>query len=160
MKNLTSIIGGLAGSIALNILHETARKFSSKAPEINKLGEQALSKSLKAVGIQPLTGKDNYHATLIADVISNTTYYSLIGSSKSKHLFLSGAFSGLMAGIGAITLPQPMGLNDKPVNKTTTSSLLTVGYYVFGGIVTAATISMLRKRKADSVKPKIETAIL
>lgn len=160
MKNITSIIGGLAGAVALNLLHETARKYSSSAPSINKVGEQALSKSLSSVGIKPLSGKQNYQATLLADVISNTAYYSLIGSSKSKNIYLKGAFSGLVAGIGAITLPQPMGLDDKHVNKNTTRSLLTVGYYVFGGFVAAATISMLRKRKENSVKHKIGTAIL
>jgi hypothetical protein len=160
MKNSTSLIGGLAGAIALNLLHETARRFFSSAPRIDKIGEQALSKSLASAGIQPPSGKKLFGATLAADVISNAVYYSLLGAGKPKHLLLRGAAAGLIAGIGAVKLPEPMGLDDRPVNKNATSSLLTVGYYVFGGLVAAAAISLLKKEKTNKKKLSVDNAIL
>lgn len=160
MKNLTSVIGGLAGALALNLLHETARRFCSDAPRIDKIGEQALSKSLTSAGINPPSGKKLYQATLAADILSNAMYYSVIGAGKPKHLFLRGAAVGLIAGIGAIALPEPIGLNDRPVNKSTTSSFLTVGYYLFGGIVTAAAISLMRKENTRTGKSDISNASL
>ncbi len=160
MKNLTSVIGGLAGAVALNLLHETARRLCSSAPRIDKLGKEALSKSLASAGIKPPSGKKLYQATLAADVLSNAVYFSFIGAGNPRHLFLRGAAAGLLAGVGAITLPEPLGLNDRPVNKTITSSVLTVGYYLFGGLVTAAAISLMNKEKAEKQRESIEDAIL
>lgn len=160
MKNLRSLVGGLAGAVALNLLHETARRCFSSAPRIDKIGEQALSKSLKSAGIQPPSGKKLFQATLAADVISNAIYYSLLGAGKPKHLFLRGAAAGLIAGIGAVKLPEPMSLDDRPVNKNATSSLLTVGYYVFGGLVAAAVISLMNKEKTVQRKLSVDNAIL
>lgn len=160
MKNLTSVIGGLAGAVALNLLHETARRFYPSAPRIDKIGEEALAKSLSSVGIHPPSGERLYQATLAADVLSNAIYYSFIGAGKPKHLLLRGAAVGLVAGIGAISLPEPMGLHDRPVNKETVTSFLTVGYYVFGGLVTAAAITLINKEKKDKKKPAVENAVL
>lgn len=159
MKNLTSIVGGLVGAVALNILHETNRKFCSSAPRIDKVGKQALSKSLKYAGITPPKGKKLYQATLVADVVSNALYYSVIGATNPKHLFLRGAAVGLIAGIGAVTLTKPLGLDDSPVNKNATASALTIGYYLFGGLVTATAISLIRKEKKGNVKRVVESAL-
>jgi hypothetical protein len=140
VKNL---IGGLAGAIALNAVHQLAKKIDPDAPEINKIGEEALSKTILAAGYTPPVGKALFKATLASDVAANAIYYSLIGQGGKKHLMLRGALLGAAAGVGALKLAKPMGLDDKPVNKTGKTKLMTVGWYLLGGMVTALTIKAL-----------------
>ncbi|RZJ47463.1 MAG: hypothetical protein EOO44_22275 [Flavobacterium sp.] len=123
------IIAGLGGAIALNILHEAIRKNFSNVPHINEVGEEALLKLTDNTSIN-ITGENSlYAATLVGDVLSNGLYYA---TTATKH----DLTSGLLAGVGAIALPKKMGLNDEPVAENTQKKLMTVGYYVFGALVT------------------------
>ena len=146
MKLITNIIGGLAGAIALNILHETVKRLDHDAPRIDLVGEEALSKSLESVKIEPPSGNSLFTATLAGDLISNALYYSLIGTGKN-HLLLKGIGYGFTAGIGALKLTEPLGLSDAPITKTKKTEVMTVAWYVFGGLVTALTIKALRSIK-------------
>ncbi|MDF3078717.1 MAG: hypothetical protein K0S09_2606 [Sphingobacteriaceae bacterium] len=142
IKNLT---GGFLGALALSLLHETYRKIDSDAPRVALVGEEALSKSLESAGVSPPTGNDLYLATLAGDVFSNTLYYSLIGASGNKRILYRGAAYGLAAGIGAVALPKPMGLNDAPVTRSTKTRILTVAWYLVGGLAAATAIKQLKK---------------
>ncbi len=53
MKNL---LGGFAGALALNLLHETFKQLDAKAPRIDLVGEEALSNTIKSLGKQPPAG--------------------------------------------------------------------------------------------------------
>jgi hypothetical protein len=145
MKLITNLIGGIAGSIALNILHETVKQFDHDAPRADLVGEEVLNNSLQAAGSKPLSGNGLYAVALAGDVISNSLYYSLIGTGRKKHLLLRGAVYGIAAGVGALTLTKPLGLSDAPVTRTNRTKVMTVCYYTFGGLVTALTIKLFRK---------------
>lgn len=134
-KNLTA---GICGAIALNILHESLKKTHPKMPRIDLLGEEALQKVLSKFGAPIESENKLYAATLGADLVSNGLYYSLIGAGKKKNIWPNAIGLGLAAGIGALVLPKPLGLDPEPVSHTTTASVLTVGYYFLGAIVTAA----------------------
>jgi hypothetical protein len=142
----TSIIGGIAGAVALNIVHQTVKQFYSKAPRVDFVGEEALSKGLKQAGIQPPHGKALFIATLAADLLSNAAYYTMIGLGKRKHLLYHGAAHGLCAGIGALTLVKPLGLDNAPVARTYQTQIMTVAWYTFGGIVAGAVMYALRRK--------------
>ena len=146
MKVITNITGGLAGALALNILHETIKRFDDNAPRIDLVGEEAISKGIERAGAKPLKGKSLYAATLAGDLLSNALYYSMIGLGRKDYLLLRGAAYGLSAGIGALELTKPLGLNDAPITRTNKTKVLTVAWYLFGGIVTALTIKALRNK--------------
>lgn len=145
MKVLKNLAGGFAGAIALNLLHETVKRFYHNAPRVDLIGEEAMTKLANKADIEAPEGDKLYAATLAADVVSNAIYYSLIGIGKKKNLYVRGATLGLAAGIGALELTKPLGLSDAPVTRTNITKYLTVAWYVFGGLVTAATIKALRK---------------
>ena len=147
MKTITNIAGGLAGAVALNILHESVRRIDHKSPRIDLVGEEALTKIIKSIGVEPPKGNKLYAATLAGDVVSNALYYSMIGVGKKNTLLLRGAAYGLAAGIGALALTKPMGLSDAPITKTTETKVLTVAWYLFGGLVTAFAIKSLQKKQ-------------
>lgn len=146
MSKIKNLIAGFAGAIALNILHETLKKEKSNVPRIDLLGEEALQKTLRHFGASIDQKQDLYKATLAGDVLSNTFYYSLIGAGSRTYLWPRAIFLGLSAGIGAVKLPEPMGLNPEPVAKTDQVKVLTVGYYVFGAVVTALVLNILSKK--------------
>jgi hypothetical protein len=144
---LKNLIGGLAGALALNLIHQFAKKVHADAPEVDKIGEEALSKAVTAAGYTPPVGQALFNATLAADIAANTLYYSLIGCGSRKNLLLRGAMLGAAAGIGALTLTKPLGLDDTPVNKNCKAQTMTVGWYLLGGVVAALTIDALKRSK-------------
>jgi len=146
MKLVKALIGGFAGAIALNLLHETVRRFDPKAPRVDLIGEEALSKGLSAAGIDPPKGDKLYAATLAGDILSNGLYYSAIGIGAPKFLWIRAAVVGLSAGIGALELPEPMGLDDTPVTRSERTEVLTVSWYLFGALVTAAVLSRIKNK--------------
>lgn len=144
-KIISSIVGGLAGAVALNILHQVVKSIDHDAPRADLVGEEALTKGMVSMGLTPPTGNALFAATLVGDVISNAIYYSAIGMGNKKYLLLRGAGIGLSAGIGALTLTEPMGLSDAPVTRTDKTKLMTVAWYTIGGLVAAAVMKAMRK---------------
>ena len=145
IKDFRYIAGGLAGAIALNILHETVKRLDPQAPRIDLVGEEALVKAVEMTGAEPPKGQNLFAATLGADLLSNAMYFSAIGMGDKKGLLMRGAGYGLAAGIGALTLTKPMGLDDEPITQTTKTKVLTVTWYLFGGLVTELAIKALSK---------------
>ena len=150
MKGIPSL-AGLAGATALTILHEVIRKNDADAPRMDKMGMEATAKLLKKVNIQPPSQRNLYLFTLAGDIISNSLYYSKVASDNKKHVWMNGALMGLTAGLGAVYLPNKLGLNEEHSNRTNKTKLLTVGLYVIGGLVAAATATMLASKKKKKV---------
>jgi hypothetical protein len=147
MTTLTNaLLSGLGGAVALNVLHETLRQVEPKAPHVQKLGERGVIKIAKAAGLNPPTGDSLYFTAMAGDLTSNTLYYSLIGLAKPRAVWPLGAVLGALAGAGAVTLPEPMGLGDEPVRRTSETAAMTVAWYVVGGLATAALFSWLNRR--------------
>jgi hypothetical protein len=144
-----NILGGLAGAIVLNIVHEAARRLYSKAPRIDLIGEEALTKSLNAVGMEAPTGSLLTGSTLAADLASNTMYFSMIGKGGEENLLMRGAGYGLAAGLGAIGLTQQLGLSDAPVTKTNETKVMTVAWYLLGGLSAAFAMMKIKDLAAQ-----------
>lgn len=144
-KTLGNLVGGLVGAAVLNIVHQAVAQFNEDAPRVDKVGEEALSKGLDKVGVQPPQGEKLFLTTLAADVISNAAYYSLIGMARRKNIIGLGLASGLIAGAGALALTKPMGLDDKPITRTKKTKYMTVAWYAIGGLAAGLVIKSLRK---------------
>lgn len=143
MSKLQNILAGLGGAVALNILHESLKYKSSNMPRVDLLGEEALQKSLNYFGNSINDQQTLYMATLAGDVASNTMYYSLIGAGSIKHVFTRALAYGIAAGVGAVTLAEPLGLDPEPVNRSQKTKILTVAYYLAGAIVTGCIIKAM-----------------
>jgi len=146
MKLTNDIIGGLAGAIVLNVLQELAAHTLPAAPRLDKLGEEALTRGVEKAGGEAPKGKALFASALAGDLTANTLYYSMIGKGKDTSLLARGAGFGLAAGIGALYLTPAMGLDEKTVAKTTSTKIMTVAWYLAGGLAAALAIKALRKR--------------
>jgi predicted cobalt transporter CbtA len=140
-----NMLSGLAGAIVLNVVHQLAKKINKNAPHVDKIGEEAVSKSIKKSGYDPPKGDRLFLTTLVGDVIANSIYYSLIGKGKKENLLLRGIIFGGLAGLGALKLTKPMGLDDQPVNKTNKTKAMTIAWYIIGGLATVYALKLLEK---------------
>lgn len=151
MKQQSSIISGLAGSLALTLLHEVLKRTVTAPPRMDKLGRQGLSKVLSAAGAE-ISSKQNLQTiTLSGDIIGNAAYYSMVGI-KPKYSLLTGAALGLTAGIGAVALPEKIGLNEQYSNATNKTKVLTVLLYLTGGLVAGAVHTMLERKITAKIR--------
>ena len=143
MKSL-NLLAGFGGALVLTVLNESLKNLDTKMPRIDLVGEEAIQKTSAFLGSKIKSKKTLYKTTLAGDLLSNAAYYSLIGGNK-KNLWKRAASAGFLAGLGAVTLPKEMGLDDTPVTKSLTTKTLTIGYYMAGALVTAGIMSMINK---------------
>lgn len=141
------LLSGLGGAVALNALHETVRQTEPKAPHVQKLGERSIQKITKAMDVPTPTGNVLYATAMAGNLTANMLYYSLIGTAKAEAVWALGAALGALAGTGAVTLAGPLGLGDAPVRRTATTAVLTVAWYVVGGLATTSIFSWLNRQK-------------
>ena len=147
MKTIASLGGGLAGACAVTLIHESVRRVVPKAPRMDLLGMNAISKGLNAAGIKTPTGNKLYTMALAGDILSNSVYYALAGSGDDKNIWLKSSALGLAAGIAAVTLPGPMGLEERHSARTTETKLMTIGLYVAGALVATAIMKLMARKK-------------
>lgn len=133
-KPLAGLAGGLAGAVAVTLLAELLRKNFSNAPRLDKLGEEALDKTVSKLNGEHVPVEKQYRASLAADLISNTLYYSAT-AFKPRAAVLTGTILGATAGAGAVKLPARLGLNEENTAGTKNKKLLTIALYTVGGLI-------------------------
>lgn len=141
-----ALISGLVGACAVTLINETARQFIKDAPRLDILGKRAIAYPLMEADIEPPPNKQLYWITLGSAIFTDSLYYSLVGLGDEKNALRNGALLGLLGGIGAVVLSEPLGLGEEPVNRTGETELMTIGWYFAGGLAAAATYQMLSDR--------------
>ena len=154
MKPLTALGGGLAGAVAVTLINESVKKIIPQAPRLDLLGMNAVSKGLKFVGKAPSSEKKLFVMALVGDLVTNAIYYSAAGVGREKNLWLRSSLLGLAAGIGAVALPGPLGLEEKHTNKSMATKLMTIGIYVAGSIFTPAIIKLIASKVDQTQEQK------
>ncbi|GAA4329761.1 hypothetical protein GCM10023184_20580 [Flaviaesturariibacter amylovorans] len=145
--------GGLAGATLLTLVHETVRRAVPKAPRMDLLGMQALAKGLHKLGLNIPNPTRLFYYTMAGDLVSNALYYSL-GGVNNRKIVLRATLLGLAAGVGAILLPEKMGLNDAPSSRTTATKLMTVGLYLLGGLAAGIVQRAMQKKRQPKAAGK------
>lgn len=144
--NVRGTLGGLAGACALTLVNEGARKLDKDAPDLDLLGMNAVARLTKGNHIIAQTAGKLFPLALAGDLVSNSLYYSMAEGGDRKDTWMRGTLLGLAAGLGAVLLPQALGIEDRPVAKSTKTKVLAVTWYLLGGVVAAAAINALDKR--------------
>lgn len=133
---LKALGSGLLGACALTLIHETARRFLDDAPRMDVVGMRAIAKTMRAVDVEPPVPL--HEAALVGDIVSNSFYYSLVGAGSHEDALRNGAILGLAAGIGAVYLPERLGLGRQPSEDSPQTQLMTVAWYLVGGLAAGA----------------------
>jgi hypothetical protein len=143
--NIKSTIGGLAGACTLTLLNESVKKLDKDAPRMDLLGMNAVARLTKGNNILAQTAGKLFPVALAGDLVSNSLYYSMADTGDDQKTFIRGALLGLGAGLGAVVLPKTLGLNEDATTRTLKTKLLTVSWYIIGGLAAAAAINLLNK---------------
>ena len=152
MNASTVLAGGLAGATAVTLIHESLKAVVPQAPQMDRLGMQAISKGLRLAGKNVPKENNLFAAALVGDLVSNAIYYSMTGVGSEKNIWWRSSLLGLAAGVGAVLLPEPLGLNKRYSNKTLATQVMTIGLYVAGSLITTGVIKLLQQKKRENHK--------
>ena len=152
-----ALLSGIAGATAVTAVHEAARLVTDNAPRMDVVGMRALARTAQVTGNSSMDDaliggpehSDNpalYRMALAGDLVFNSAYYSLATT------WGRGAALGLIAGIGALIVPRRLGLGDPPRSELLSNQVMTVAWYVVGGLAAAWTARCLADRRADHVR--------
>jgi hypothetical protein len=140
---LKALASGLFGAVVLNLVHETVRQFSDQAPRVDLLGQQAIAETYEYFDAEPPEKNELYKMALAGDLTSNALYYSLVAVGGTKNAVLTGTILGAAAGIGAVYLPDKIGLRSRYAAKTSQRAAMTAAYYTLGGFAAGAAYSLI-----------------
>ena len=139
-----ALCAGLFGACTLTLIHETGRRILSHPPRMDVIGMRAVAKSMRGTHLKPPSRDKLHRLALTGDLLCNSLYYSLVAAGRGKHVGLKGALLGAGAGVAAVALPRPLGLGDQPDGRHPATRLMTVAWYLTGGLAAAAGLKMLR----------------
>jgi hypothetical protein len=146
MRLRDALISGAAGALAVNLLHESARRVVPHAPRMDVIGMRALARSLRGLDQEVPPRDELFTWTLVGDLFSNALYYSLVGLGDDDAIWFRGAALGAAAGVGGAFLPPRIGLGHQPDENTPATQAMTIAWYLTGGVVAAAVARRLTRR--------------
>jgi hypothetical protein len=133
----SALVAGACGALALTAVHQLARHVSDDAPRMDVLGERAIARTVQAVG-GTLPRQGTLHRWALAgDIVANSAFYSLVACGRDAHLWTRGVAMGLAAGAGALVLPRRIGLGSAPRSHHIPNQIMTVAWYLIGGLAAA-----------------------
>jgi len=138
MSLLKSLASGLIGSATLTVVHQGAKRFIPNAPHVDAIGRRAVARGIRALGGTPPRGRRLHDTALAGDLLVNALYYGLMDAGHPRHRIARGAALGLVGGLGAVFLPQRLGLGHQPHERWPRTPLMTVAWYTLGGVAAAA----------------------
>jgi hypothetical protein len=144
---MNRLASGLIGAVALTAIHETARRIIPEPPRMDVVGGRAVEQLYRLAGCQPPDARRLYGITMAGDVISNALYYSAIAGGSRGAIWGKGVALGLAAGVGAVALPERLGLGTPPHNERVRTRILTVAWYMAGAMIAAAVASPTVRRR-------------
>ena len=147
----TALIAGACGAVALTAVHQLARRITDDAPRMDAVGERAIARTVQAAGGTPPTEPALYRWALAGDLVANSAYYSLVACGRDAHMWRRAVAMGLAAGAGALVLPRRIGLGDPPRSHHLPNQIMTVAWYVIGGLAAACAGRALKGTTALAV---------
>ena len=149
-RTLCSMMAGVTGAGTLTLVHQVARSITPDAPRMDVLGMRALRGAYRQLGVECGSDQALERQALAGDMVANSAYYSLVGAGSRESVWARGLALGLVAGLGAVLLPRPLGLGDPPNADRRSTQLMTIAWYVLGGLTAAAAFAA---RNGDTAEP-------
>lgn len=145
MTRWTPVAIGAAGAATVTLLNEGMRRIVPHAPRMDVIGMRAIARPMREMDQEPPEGDRLFWLAMAGDLLSNTLYYSLAGVGPEERIWGRGIVLGLAAGLGAAVLPEPLGLGRQPGARWPVTHVMTVGWYLAGGLAAAATARALAR---------------
>ena len=151
---MKTLVSGLAGALALNLVHEMTRyaaggdPSTDRVPRLDRLGQDGVVLAAESVGLTPPpAGMPRYLTAMAGDVVMNAGLYALVAGLTKRPLH-GGALAAVAAGVSGLLLPRLVGL-EKHTGTTRTAKALTVADYAIGGVVTGLVLAALTRSRKE-----------
>lgn len=128
------LASGVVGALTLTAVHELARRKFETAPRMDQVAMKGLRRILP--GEHPDPGR-LHQVALAGDLVANSLYYAAIPAATRKGTWLRATVLGTAAGLGALLLPQRMGLGAPQHSDRRPNQLMTIGWYLAGAMASA-----------------------
>lgn len=139
-----ALVSGAVGAGVLTLVHESARRRIARAPRMDVVGMRAIDHAMDGMDMELLDRRALRRAALLGDLVGNSLYYAGVVGRTPNDTWRRGLLLGAMAGIGAIALPERLGLGRPPNSGSWSNQLMTVAWYVIGGLAAAAAANAFR----------------
>jgi hypothetical protein len=140
----TRLAGGAIGAVALTALHELARRRVTTAPRMDLMGMRALRRMAPQFREPQVASRELRLAALLGDLVCNSLYYAAIPGPTRRATWARAAALGVAAGLGALLLPERMGLGPPPHGDRLSNQAMTIAWYTAGAAATAGLATALR----------------
>src|SRR5690606_30170465 len=142
-------LAGAAGAVTLTAIHEIARRLTRRAPRMDLVAVRGLEMVLEPSPGCELSPRKLHRAAFVLDLVSNSAYYALVGLRRPRRPLARGAVLGLAAGGAALVLPRRvLGRDRVPGSEDPASAVMTVAWYLAGGLAAGAAWQALARRAA------------
>jgi hypothetical protein len=142
-RTVASLVSGAIGALTLTAVHEAGRRRLPYAPRMDVLGMRALRRLPAFEHERPRSARLQRWA-LAGDLVANSLYYAAVPAASSASTWARAAALGVAAGVGALALPERMGLGEAPNSQRWANQAMTVAWYVAGALATAAAANGMR----------------
>ncbi len=139
-------LAGSVGAAALTTLHEAVRKLSPQAPRPDIVGMRGIARLLTRLELRIPSNRVLHRIALAADLLSSSALFAAVGVGRPSRAPVRGAVLGALAGISALALPRQLGMGNPSHRSEQSSRLMTVGWYVAGGLVAGLVHRVLAAR--------------
>jgi hypothetical protein len=147
----TALASGAVGAGVLTLLHESARLALAGAPRMDIVGMRAIDHAMDGMHMELLGRRGLRRAALVSDLVGNSLYYAGVAGRTPAETWKRGVLLGAVAGISVVALPERLGLGTPPNSGSWSNQVMTVAWYVIGGLAAAAaatTAARLRRTAA------------
>ena len=135
-----SLASGVVGALALTAIHQMAQRHLYYAPRMDVVAMRGLDRILPG----------HYHHSrrlhrlaLAGDLVGNSLYYSVVPAATSAATWIRAAALGTFAGLGALLLPERIGLGEPPYSRYRANQIMTVAWYLAGGAAAALAATLI-----------------
>jgi hypothetical protein len=139
-----ALASGAVGAGVLTLIHQMARTRVPRAPRMDVVGMRAVDHVADWLGTRLLPRHQLYRVALAGDMVANSLYYSMVVGNTPAETWRRGLMLGAMAGVGAVSLPERIGLGAPPDSGSRSNQLMTIAWYLFGGLAAAAAANAFR----------------
>jgi hypothetical protein len=144
---IRSLITGLAGAGALTIAHSIVRKSMPDAPRMDLFGLDTVRNIFNRAGINAnIPAAEGFFSNpIVGDLVSNTLYFSGVGSRRGIGAWIRGAMLGVSAGLGIVGLSPKSKFESKSAGACANwgNCATTIGIYTLGGLAAAAMANLI-----------------
>jgi hypothetical protein len=129
MRAISAIAGGVAGALAVALIHQILKKLDEEAPHLDALGLTSATDANHALGSGSATT-----STVGTSLLSNTLYYGMAGYSDKKMAHQDSLLSHA-EGIGALYGPKLLGGTEASSSPAEKHSKVTSFLHAIGGFI-------------------------